>query len=236
MAMKLAVMQPYFFPYIGYWQLIHAVNRFVIYDDVTYIKGGWINRNRILINAEPAFITVPLRDASPNKRICDTALQVSSWRDRLIRMVEVTYRRAPGFPVVFPIVERLIRYETGSLATFLAHQLRTLAGFMGLHTEFVSSSRCYQNSDLTGQTRVLDICCREGASVYVNPAGGKGLYQPTSFRERGVDLRFVGMHSCAYRQRSKGFVADLSIIDALMEVGPSGIKRYIEAYDLVEGT
>ena len=81
--MKIAIMQPYFFPYIGYWQLIHAVDHFVIYDDVNYIKGGWINRNRILINGKPAYITVPLHKASAFKRICDTDLQPSPfWRGR----------------------------------------------------------------------------------------------------------------------------------------------------------
>jgi hypothetical protein len=95
---SLAIMQPYFFPYLGYWQLIHAVDRFIIYDDVNYIKGGWINRNRLLINGEPSYITVPLNQSSSNKRICDIALDQSSlWRNKLVKMVEMTYRKSPYF-------------------------------------------------------------------------------------------------------------------------------------------
>ena len=233
--MKLAIMQPYFFPYIGYWQLIHAVNRFVIYDDVNYIKGGWINRNRILINGEPAYITVPLNQPSPFKRICDTTLQPSSsWRDRQVKKVELTYRKAPRFAAVFPVVERLIRHETDSLPDFLAHQLRTLSAFMGIATEFVPSSRCYENSDLPGQTRIIDICRREGATAYINLLGGRTLYDPKAFRDFGIDLRFITMRSFPYRQRSKGFAPSLSIIDALMEIGPIEIRQHLDAFDLVE--
>jgi WbqC-like protein family len=235
--MKVAIMQPYLFPYIGYWQLIHAVNRFVIYDDVNYIKGGWINRNRILINGEPAYITVPLHQPSPFKRICDTTLKPSSsWRDKQIKMVEITYRKAPSFAVAFPVIERLIRHGTDSLPDYLAHQLRTLSAFMGLNTEFVASSRCYENSDLPGQARILDICRREGATVYVNPLGGQELYDPSAFRAFGIDLRFIVMRSFSYHQRSKGFVPYLSIIDALMEIGPTETRQHLDAFDLAEKT
>jgi len=232
--MKLAIMQPYFFPYIGYWQLIHAVSRFVIYDDVNYIKGGWINRNRLLINGNPAYITVPLHQPSSFKRICDITLQPSpSWRDKRVKMIETTYRRAPSFAVVFPVVEQLIRYETDSLPDYLAHQLRTLSAFMGINTEFVTTSRRYENNDLAGQQRVLDICDREGATTYINPQGGQELYDPVIFRDRGISLRFMVTRPLRYRQRSAGFVPNLSIIDALMEIGPVEIRPHLEAFDLI---
>jgi WbqC-like protein len=235
--MKLAVMQPYFFPYIGYWQLVHAVNRFVIYDDVNYIKGGWINRNRILINGEPTYITVPLHQPSPFKRICDTTLQPSSsWRDRQVKMVETTYRKAPRFAVVFPVIERLIRHETESLPDYLRHQLRTLSAFMGINTEFIPSSRCYGNSNLLGQARILDICNLEGATVYINPLGGQELYDPGAFSDFGIDLRFIVMRPFRYQQRSKAFVPYLSIIDALMAIGPIEIRQQLDAFDLAEKT
>ena len=153
--MQLAIMQPYFFPYIGYWQLIHAVDRFVIYDDVNYIKGGWVNRNRILINGEPAYITVPLCQSSPYKSICEIALQPSLlWRNKLVKMVEITYRKSPCFIEVFPIIEKMIRYESDNLSDYLAHQLQTLAVFMGIKTEFIVTSRCYGNNGLSRQERV----------------------------------------------------------------------------------
>jgi len=234
--MKLAIMQPYFFPYIGYWQLIHAVDRFVIYDDVNYIKGGWINRNRILINGEPIYITVPLYRSSPFKRICDISSQPSLvWRDKLVRMVETTYAKASCFGDVFPVVERLIRYEANNLSDYLRHQLQTLAAFMGINTEFVVTSRHYKNDHLSGQARILDICKRERATHYINPQGGKTLYDTETFLNAGIDLRFIVMHPLPYKQRAAGFVPYLSIIDALLEIGPVELKQHLDAFDLISG-
>ena len=233
--MKLAIMQPYFFPYIGYWQLLHAVDRFVIYDDVNYIKGGWVNRNRILINGNPVFITAPLHQPSPFKRICDTDLHSSPvWRDKLVRMVETTYRRAAYFADVFPIVERLIRHETNNLSSYLVHQLQTLAAAMGIDTDFVVTSRSYGNGQLSGQIRLLDICSREGACAYINLQGGQSLYDGETFRKAGIDLSFIAMRAISYRQRTAGFVPRLSIIDALMEIGLVGIKEHLHAFDLMD--
>lgn len=230
--MKLAIMQPYFFPYIGYWQLIHAVDRFVIYDDVNYIKGGWINRNRILINGEPVYITVPLSQSSPYKRICDVALQSSAvWRDKLSKMVENTYRKAPYFTEVFPVIEKIIRHETGNLSDYLTHQLQTLSTFMEIKTELVMTSRCYKNDNLSGQERILDICKREKAATYINPQGGQTLYDNETFRNAGIDLRFIIMRPLPYKQRSAGFTPYLSIIDALMEIGPVEIRRHLDAFE-----
>ncbi|MBE7445664.1 MAG: WbqC family protein [Planctomycetia bacterium] len=233
--MTIAIMQPYFFPYIGYWQLIHAVDRFIMCDDVNYIKGGWINRNRILINGEPAYITVPLQQSSQNRRICDIALQPSpAWRGKLVKMVETTYRKAPCFAEVFPVVERLIRHEAENLSDYLAHQVQTMAAFMGINAEFVVTSRCYKNDHLSGQARVLDTCKREGATTYINPQGGQALYDTETFRSAGLDLRFIVMRPLPYKQRVSGFVPYLSIIDALMEIGPVEIKQHLDEFDLIE--
>jgi hypothetical protein len=151
-------------------------------------------------------------------------------------MVETTYRRAPRFTVVFPVIERLIRHETDSLPDYLTHQLRTLAAFMGIDTEFVPSSRCYGNSNLVGQARIVDICNLEGATVYVNPAGGRELYDSGTFRDSGIDLRFIVTRPFSYHQRSKAFVPYLSIIDALMAMEPFEIRRKLDAFDLAEET
>lgn len=230
----IAIMQPYFFPYVGYWQLMHAVDRFVIYDDVNYIKGGWINRNRLLINGEPVYITVPLHKSSPYKRICDISLQPSPvWRDKLVKMVEIIYRKAPCFSEVFPVIEKLVNHDVGNLADYLAYQLKTLAAFMGIKAEFVVSSRSYENEYLSGQARILDICNREEASTYINPQGGQTLYDAQLFRSAGIDLRFIVMRPLPYKQRGVEFVPYLSIIDALMELGSVDIKRHLNTFDLI---
>jgi hypothetical protein len=232
--MKLAIMQPYFFPYIGYWQLIHAVDRFVIYEDVNYIKGGWVNRNRILINGEPAFMTVPLHQASPSQRICETTIQSSLlWRDKLVKMVEMAYRRAPYFQEAFPVVEKLIRYESNSLCDYLTCQLQALAAFLGIDTRFVVSSRCYGNDDLSGQVRILDICKKEGASTYINPQGGTGLYDRAAFEDTGVELKFLMPIQSEYKQFGPVHVPWLSIIDIMMFNSKSQISTLLNRYQLV---
>jgi hypothetical protein len=235
--MKLAVMQPYFFPYIGYWQLIHAVDKFVIYDDVNYIKGGWINRNRILINGKPVYITVPLQQASPYKRICDIAIPFSSvWRDKLVKMVKITYGKSAYFGEVFPIIERLVRREVMNLSDYLSHQIQTLAAFMGIKAEFVMTSRSYCNNHISGQARLLDICRYEKATTYINPQGGQALYDSEAFCKAGIDLRFLVMRPIQYKQRASDFIPYLSIIDGLMEIGPIEMKNHLDEFDLIDTT
>lgn len=232
--MKLAIMQPYFFPYIGYWQLIYAVDRFVIYDDVNFITRGWINRNRILNFGEATYLTAPLQHSSPNKLICDTSLLPSTiWRDKLVRMIKNTYGKAPFFNEWFPIIENLIRHDAGNLADYLAHQLRTLSAFMGIQTEFVLTSRCYRNNDLSGQERVIDICNREGASVIINPQGGQALYDHVAFIRSGLDLKFLIPSTIEYKQFGSVHVPWLSIIDVMMFNSQGQIRALLDQYELV---
>jgi hypothetical protein len=231
--MKLAIMQPYFFPYIGYWQLMHAVDTFVIYDDVNFITRGWINRNRILINGAPHYITVPLEGASQNKRICDIDMQDSQrWRTKLVKSIASAYGKSPFYSTVYPEIERQLSHETNNLAEFLAAHLTGTADLLGIETEIVPSSRVYDNDELSGQERILDICRHEGASIYVNLPGGKGLYDPKSFGVINVDLAFLSSRTSAYRQRANDFVPNLSVIDALMETGTDGVAERLCEYDL----
>lgn len=227
-----AIMQPYLFPYIGYWQLLQASDCFVVYDDVNYINRGWINRNRILVNGEPLLVTLPLLQASQNRRIRDIEIApAAQWRSRLLRTVEMAYRKTPCFDQVFPLVERILGHDDTNLAGFLGHQLHCLARFMGLETRIVASSTAYQNSQLAGQERILDICRQERASTYINAQGGRSLYEPTAFASQDIDLRFIAMRPLPYPQRNASFTPYLSIIDALMEVGPQGIEPHLKAFD-----
>jgi hypothetical protein len=233
---SLAIMQPYFFPYIGYWQLIHAVDRFVIYDDVNYIVRGWVNRNRLLINGQPSYITVPLQQASQNMRICDLSLQTSPvWRDKLVKSVEIAYRKAPCFAEVFSVIKSVMGHETNNLSDYLAHQLQTLAAFMGIQTEFVLTSRCYGNNDMSGQERILDICKREGATNYINPQGGQALYDWANFTQNGLDLKFLVPSAIDYKQFGSLHVPWLSIIDVLMFNGIEGTNKLLENYSVQMG-
>jgi WbqC-like protein family len=232
--MKMAIMQPYFFPYIGYWQLIHAVDRFIIYDDVNFIKRGWVNRNRILINGEATYIVAPIIKASQNKKICDLSLDPwPVWKDKMVKSIEMAYRKSPFFAQLYPLIEKLICHEADNLSDYLSHQLQAMASFTGIKTEFVVTSRFYGNNDLSGEARILDICKREGATTYINPQGGQALYDTETFHNAAIDLRFIVMRPISYKQRANRFVPHLSIIDALMEIGPVEIMHHLDAFDLV---
>lgn len=231
--MKLAIMQPYFFPYIGYWQLLNIADRFVIYDDVNFVKRGWINRNRILINGEPSYITIPLDHASQNKRIRDIHLKDSPlWRRKMLKSIEYAYRKSPFFSEVFPELQRQIGHQSINLADYLAQHLSKMATFLGISTEFVSTSSSYRNSNLTGQDRVLDICKREDATSYFNLQGGQTLYDSESFENANIELYFVSTQIGPYKQRSANFVSNLSVIDVLMEVGVEGIGQRLGEFEL----
>jgi len=232
--MKLAIMQPYFFPYVGYWQLLRAVDRFVIYDDVNYIKGGWVNRNRILINGKPSYITAFLNHASQNKLICDISMQSSPvWRNKMINSISCAYKRAPYYSKVITTIEKVVYNEMDCLSDFLAYSLRKIATLLCINTEIVTTSRAYGNNQLAGQERILDICTQESASVYINAKGGRCLYNHDEFMRKNIELKFLDSQSNPYTQRVVEFIPNLSIIDGLMEVGPRGMKKYLNNYDLI---
>ena len=215
--MKLAIMQPYFLPYIGYFQLMAAADRFVIYDDVNFIKGGWINRNRILLNGKEHPFVIPLRAASPNRRINEISLiSGMGWREKLLRTFRHAYHQARQFPAVFPLISTIVNFREESLAEYLLHSLRLIKSYLAIRTELVPTSGSYGNESLKGQARVLDICRREKASVYLNLSGGKELYDPERFQANGIALRFLGPPEISYDQFGGPFRPNLSIIDVLM--------------------
>ena len=230
------IMQPYFFPYVGYFQLLHAADRFVVYDDVTFIKQGWINRNRILINGQPSYITVPVKHATSFKAIheieIDDGPQNRLWRARMLKSIDNAYRRAPEFSRVFPLVEAVLASGVTCVADLARASLRAVADYLRLNPTWVDSSRGYANAALHGQDRVLDICRAEGASQYVNPPGGAELYSPAAFEAAGVRLRILKPQAISYPQFGGEHVPSLSIIDLLMFNAPDTARDLVAAYEL----
>jgi WbqC-like protein family len=232
---KLAIMQPYVFPYVGYYQLIGAVDRFVVSDDVTYIKQGWINRNRLLINGEAAYFTVPLKRAASTTLIRDMTIDdegQAGWRRRLLKTVANYYRRTPCFGQVFPIVEGVFTLQTASMAEMARASLTRVCEYLGIGTVFVPSTQ-HGNQQLKGEARVIDTCLRESADRYINAIGGRTLYSKETFAGRGIDLSFLQSRPVEYEQFGGPFVPWLSIIDVLMFNGPEAMRRHLGAYDLV---
>ena len=234
--MKLAIMQPYFFPYLGYFQLLHAVDRFVVYDDVAFIKQGWVNRNRILINGQPSYVTVPLKQASSFRLIheieIDDSPQNRLWPARLLKTVDNAYRRAPQFDRVFPLIESVLDAGATRVGELARDSVRAVAAHLGLNCEWIDTSATYGNADLAGQERVLAICRAERATEYVNAAGGVELYSREEFARAGITLRFLALSPAEYRQFGAPFVPWLSIIDVLMFNTPSEVADLIGRYEL----
>jgi len=230
---KIAIMQPYFFPYIGYWHLMRAVDCFVVFDDVNFIQRGWINRNRILVNGKPSLFTMPLDQASQNRRICDiTICSDVPWREKLLKTVSNTYRRAPYYSSVIGLIENVISNQEKNLSRFLCHQLHAIASYLGIDAGIKPTSRAYGNASLQGQYRIIDICKKEKATVYLNPPGGKALYDPQLFKDSGLDLHFVTPLPVKYPQFVHEFVPWLSIIDVMMFNSQAAIVSLLDRYCL----
>lgn len=231
--MKLAVMQPYLFPYIGYFQLINAVDKFVIFDDVTYIKKGWINRNYILINKQKALFTVPLKNAGQNSLI--KGIEISEdikWRDKFLKTVELNYKKSPFFTETFEIIKQIITLDEKFISRMIAGSFRIIGEKLNINTEIIESSAIYDSADLKGQQKVLNICKQEKATKYINPIGGTQLYESELFEENNIKLSFLKTNPLIYKQHENEFVPNLSIIDVLMFNGFAETQNFLSEYTL----
>lgn len=232
--LNLAVMQPYFLPYIGYFQLMAAADKFVIYDDVNFINRGWVNRNRLLLNGSAHTFTVPLRGASQNKLIFEIELvEDSKWRQKLLRTIHQSYSKATCYSTIIDLLERLIYYPTIHLDKFLLNSIQEIAKYLHLDVDIIPTSRIYNNESLKGQDRILDICRLENASDYINPIGGIELYDKPAFESRGLKLHFLQSTLTPYAQGTQEYVPWLSIVDVLMFNKPSDLQSMLIKATLV---
>lgn len=214
--MRLAIMQPYFMPYIGYFQLIAAVDSFIVYDNIKYTKKGWINRNRMLQNGKDEMFSLPLKSGSDSLDVCERELAGDFNRDKLLNQFKGAYRRAPYFEQTFPLIERIVRYEDANLFRFLHHSMVKTCEHLGIGAEIRVSSAIAIDHDLRGQDKVLALCEAVGATTYINAIGGMELYSKDVFRERGIELKFIQSLPFEYGQFGNVFVPWLSIVDVMM--------------------
>lgn len=232
--MKVGIMQPYFFPYLGYWQLLNAVDRFVILDDVNYIMHGYINKNSILVNGKPHSFTISLEKPSQNKLICETKLSFPmEERINLLKTFDMAYHKAPHFQEVFPLLESAILYSEKSIVPFLQNAIFLTTEYLGIETEIILSSELMKDENKKAQDRIIEINKRLGADVYINAIGGKSLYNKKDFIDNGIALFFIQMKPCNYNQFKNSFVPNLSIIDVMMFNGKERIAEMLQEYNLV---
>lgn len=227
-------MQPYFFPYLGYFQLIDAVDQFVFYDDVNFIKNGWINRNRLAGANLWHYFTVPLAGASSNLLIREVRFAADDWRWRrkMFARMSTDYRKAPFREVGLELLERTLTQDTDRISELAKKSILSVMSCLGITREVANSGVRYDNRDLSGTDRVIDICRIEAAQSYINLPGGRELYDRGKFLEAGIDLRFVEPNLLLYPQGEAPFQPGLSVLDALMWCGPEGTKKLLRGYSL----
>lgn len=232
--MKIAIMQPYIFPYIGYFQLINAVDKFIFYDDVNYIKRGWINRNQILINGEAKLFTIPLIKASQNKLIKEINIGLNEkWTKQFLSTLEFNYKKAPYFKETFELVERVLNYNATSISDMAINSNIVIAEYLSLTTSFEVSSKLYSNTKgMAKADRLIEICKINNAIDYINPSGGNVLYDKEYFLEKGVSLYFIDNKIIPYQQFNNDFVGGLSMIDLLMFNNKNEIIEMLNQYQL----
>lgn len=229
--MKLAIMQPYLFAYIGYFQLIHSVDKFVIYDDVNFIKQGWINRNRILLNDKDSFLTLQLFGVSSFKLI--NQIEVGNNQKVLLKKIEHAYKEAPYFKEVFPLLETILLNQEKKLDKFVEYSLCLINKYLNISTEIIISSALVKKNELKNQEKVIHICELLNAKTYINAIGGKELYQKDKFLGKGIDLVFIKTKEITYKQFNNKFVPNLSIVDIMMFNSKEEIQNMLKEYELI---
>ena len=233
--MKVAIMQPYFLPYIGYFQLINHVDKFIIYDNVQYTKKGWINRNRFLNNNQAQYFTLPIKKDSDYLNIKDRVLanDYLLQNKKQLRKIENAYKKAPFFKEVYPIIEKCFLYEKTNLFDFIIHSILAIKEYLNIGTDIIISSEIEDKTDFTGAERVKNICKLINANEYINPIGGTDLYDKVNFKNNGLKLNFLKTKDFEYSQFNNDFVSYLSILDIMMFNSKEEINHMLDYYELI---
>jgi WbqC-like protein family len=232
---KVAIMQPYFLPYIGYFQLINAVDEFIVYDNIQFSKKGWFHRNRFLQNDSDDYFTLPLKKDSDYLDVNQRLLS-DTWpteREKTLRKFKENYRKAPFFESVFPKIEGIYNFEERNLFDFVLNSLKTVCKMLDIQTPFVVSSQIAMDHSLKGEAKVMALCRAVGATQYINPIGGLDLYERNVFENQGLDLSFIKARPIVYPQFNNNFVPWLSILDLLMFNDIEKIKGWLGEFDLI---
>lgn len=235
--MKIVIMggnQPYFMPYIGYWQLINAVDVFIISDDYNYINGGWINRNRILEKGSPRYFNIEICHASSNKKINELSVSAEIFnKDKKLMQLRNVYRRAPYFKEGYTLLQEIFDYKEYNLADFLENSIKKICYYLEIQTKFVKSSSIPHNCELKKEYKIFDQCKYVGADIYINAIGGQRMYSFDQFRQQGIRLGFIKTNDIKYKQLWYEFVPNLSIIDVIMFNSKAEIKKMLQQYTIL---
>ncbi|CAH0131508.1 hypothetical protein E3Z27_07770 [Pseudomonas mediterranea] len=232
---RIALMQPYFLPYLGYFQLIAAVDCFVIYDNVQFIKNGWIERNRYLLGQEPKWFRVPLTKGSHTQQIMEKRISEAFDPGDILNQLSFAYRRAPHASRMLAWLEALLVAPARNIAELNERMLRACCSLIGLQTPITRSSDLPISADSKAQDRVLEVVQASTGTHYLNPFNGGHLYQAEAFQQAGITLELLKPALPDYRQGSDEhpFVPGLSILDALMYNDPQTVGAWARCGEIV---
>jgi hypothetical protein len=237
--MKLGIMQPYFFPYLGYFDLLYNVDLFIVYDTVQFIKQGWINRNRILHSNKSGwqYISIPVDRASfhssyrtPIRDI--KASNVKPWKQHILGQLAHYEKAAPFANETIGFVKDCFVAEDDTISKLNIRILEQCTKLLKLNFQYNFCSELGIELDTTrnAEERILDLCEYLGATEYVNLPGGIDLYHSEAFERRNIKLTFRSLPTFVYTSEPYVFEPNLSIIDLLMWNEPEVIKKYLDGY------
>ena len=228
-------MQPYFLPYIGYFQLIQAVEKFIVYDNIQYSKGGWINRNRMLLGGKDFLFTLPVKKGSDYLNIADRQLAdgVEREKKKILSQIYSSYSKAPCFGEVYPLIEQIFQFNDKNLFSFIFNSIKQVSGYIGIKSELIVSSHLPVDVSLKSQEKVMALVKALNGDTYINPIGGLELYSKEVFQKNNISLYFLKPDLTPYRQRVDPFIPGLSIIDILMFNDSNNVQKLLSSYELI---
>ena len=234
--LSIAIMQPYFLPYLGYFQLLEAVDIFVLYDNIQYTKKGWINRNRLLQNTKSSGFSIPIKKGSDYLNVCDRSIATAFNPRKLLNQISGAYKRSPYFEETYPLIKEIVFEKEENLFLYIHNSILKVCDHLGLNTKIKISSNISIDHGLKNQEKVLSFCKEEQASKYVNPIGGRDLYARERFEKDGIALKFLDPTPLVYSQFGDSFVPNLSILDVMMFNSTSSVLSHIKSgFHLVQG-
>lgn len=230
---KVGIMQPYFAPYLGYWQHIKSVDCFALYDDVNFIKRGWINRNRIISDGKEKLFSLPLKNISQNRLIMEHQFVDDLGKKKLWNQIDSAYRKAAEYDNVSKMIKDIILYESQDIVDYIYNSTVKICDFLNINTSIIRSSDVKNDKGLKAQDKIIDICKMLDAECYINPSGGVDFYDDQLFSDNDIRLRFIKPHLKEYKQMKVGFISGLSIIDILFCVSRDDILEMLDDYEIL---
>lgn len=235
--MKVAIMQPYIFPYLGYFQLIESVDYFVFFDDVNFIKKGWINRNKLLNKQQEFVFSIPLKKASQNRKINEHfVFEKDKWVNNFLKSFETFYSIAPNYKVIRDLINSTFEGSEENISELAILGIEQVYSYLEIpKNPILRSSELQYNREGKGVMKILSICSELNATEYINASGGRMLYDQDVFESKGVKLGFINSNLSEYKQgNSSNFFSGLSILDILVWNSKSAVVDMMGKYEISE--